>query len=211
MNRYIFIFLILVNFTLQASPERDLAWVETANVKNIFNSDISSNNLRFFEICGFSCWPPGVGQINALKCYSIKIERINGTSDAISDQHKHLNDIARNFATEYNKLMANYLKLNNLSYCDSTADWDTAWQELLNFIETLSKKGNAGSVNVPLDPREPDFNLVLPSIDQLELYKSKFCQIIVNQGIHETVTLGLCLSGTNCPRKISCTNGQVGT
>ncbi len=95
------------------SLDPDLIKMEKANPEIDLKRSIANNDLRFIGIMGLALELPGVETIEKYtlykKIYGIKV--IRGTSDVvINEEHRRLQDIARKYASVYNRMLSKYVE-----------------------------------------------------------------------------------------------------
>ena len=93
-----------------------LQWLRTADPVVTFKKDLKVSRIRFYQYHGFASVIPVVGND---PCYRwAEVTLIEGTSDMIiNGEHQYLNERARVFATEYNRLMKDHIDRAGLRSC----------------------------------------------------------------------------------------------
>ena len=89
-------------------PNPELRKMENANAENDFREAITNHDLRFVGMMGYSLIIPGVEDLEKYRLYRkhFGVRVIEGTSDVIiSEEHRHLQGLAYNYALQYNKLL----------------------------------------------------------------------------------------------------------
>ena len=112
----LFFYLGVYSFSIagEASPDpvEQLKWLETANPENDAKKAIEEKDFRLRATYGYALEIPGVDQkdwIEYEKTYGVN--PIEGTSDtSINKEHMRLSKLARDYATEYNKIILKYKK-----------------------------------------------------------------------------------------------------
>ena len=96
-----------------------LRWLEDADAEQVFRSDQGAQRVRFFVVYGYAREMPGVGETEFARCYSgVEVTVIEGTSDAlVNEEHRRLNQKARDFAEAYNTIMREELVRTGRTSC----------------------------------------------------------------------------------------------
>lgn len=88
--------------------EEKLSWLINANPIADAKLAIKTGNTKFVAVRGFSIEILGISKKESFKAYSSNnYEAIDGTGDDLcSDEHQRLNNLAREYASTYNKTLA---------------------------------------------------------------------------------------------------------
>jgi hypothetical protein len=126
-------------------------------------ADGSRDRHRFLSVCGYSCMVPGIGTINAKRCYpDVTIEEIAGTGDVlISDRQQSLQKRAWEVAQEFNMLVAASYRAAGKSACLPFENWDEALTDLTKLVWSLSP-GTFTEGTVGIHPSRSTFEVSLP-------------------------------------------------
>jgi hypothetical protein len=177
---------------LSACKPHELAWVDDVNAEKMVAQDTAHGRIRFFSVCGYSCFVPGVGTTNAKLCYSkAVVQVIQGTGDVVeSDEGARLNVMAHNFAERYNLLVKSYLRRENKSQCDPSTDWDGGHYAMHQYVQSLN--GNAHEAGqVALIVGRSEFTVTLPSTVSFEQAFPVLCSLIASNGLAGIATVKL--------------------
>ncbi|MEM7018520.1 MAG: hypothetical protein AAF512_14410, partial [Pseudomonadota bacterium] len=87
------------------------AWVELTDPAEMAYQDIKSGQIKFLQVCSYSCGTVGIGRLNASKCFpDVAQIPIKGTSDVImSKEHHRLMNTALEFTKRYNRFVMHSL------------------------------------------------------------------------------------------------------
>lgn len=161
------------------SVEKVLSWVDNANPILEAFKDHETGDVKFYQICSFSCVSVGIGHLNGKRCFpQVPHIGIEGTSDIVlSEEHMRLMDVALEFATKYNNKIAHLLRTHGATQCHEDVDWTAAQSSLAEFLESLSddmqKQGHVGS-RLERKDDQADFIVLLPESITEEL-KQEMC------------------------------------
>lgn len=198
-----------------ASVEAELAWVEKASAKMMAEQDILDGNLRFFVVCGYSCWPPAIGVINAGRCFPEASQtRIEGTSDVIlSERHGQLVEASRQFSAAYNGMIASAMRAQGLTKCSANTDWDGALNSLSEYISSLSSGGGPrGSVAYSFESSEYRFDFLILLQPEIEstFSRHRLCELVSKNGVLESSAIDIVRSwDENSSEKLVCKAGEI--
>jgi hypothetical protein len=170
--------------------EQKLEWVETANPRRMAEEDAARGQHRFLSVCGYSCMVPGIGTVNAKRCYpSVAVEDIAGTGDVFfSDRQRALQQHAWELATDYNALVAASQRAAGQSTCLASENWDGALTELAKLVWSLSPgPSGQGHVTIPWDSSK--FELSIPDGKSFDSISQAACAVLRANGLDGKATL----------------------
>lgn len=169
---------------LSACKPHQLAWIDDANAEKMAARDTAQGRFRFFSVCGYACFVPGVGTTNAKHCFSkVVVQHIEGTGDAYtSDEEGRLIVKAHNFAEKYNLLVESHLKRENKSQCDPSTDWDKGFRALHQYVQSLNDNAlEAGQV--ALIANRSEFKVTLPLNVSFKQASPELCKRLISHGL----------------------------
>jgi hypothetical protein len=164
--------------------ESALSWVEKTDATSLLQDDAKQNRRRFLSVCGFACLVPGVGAINAERCYSeVAVEIIRGTADVIrSERHSQLQQKAGQLARQFNILVAASERRAGRAACGEAVDWDAALTELGKLVWSLeTSTSSRGQVTLLRDG--PVFLISLPDDTDFESIHQAACNVLEKNGL----------------------------
>jgi hypothetical protein len=164
--------------------EKELSWVETADPASLVQDDAKRKRRRFLSVCGYSCRVPGVGEINAERCYpEVTVEGIKGTSDVIrSERHSQLQQRAEDLARQYNILVASSERHAGRAACGDAVDWDAALDEISKLVWSL-RTPTSSQGQVTLERDSPVFRVSLPDGTDFESIHHAACNALQKNGL----------------------------
>ena len=88
--------------------EVKLSWLRSADPISDAKTAIENNNKKYVAVYGFSIEIPGISEEESFEAYSNNnYEAIEGTGDDLcSEEHAELTNMAREYASNYNKTLA---------------------------------------------------------------------------------------------------------
>lgn len=169
---------------LASCKPHQLAWVDDANAEKMVVRDTAQGTIRFFSVCGYSCYVPGVGSINAKRCYTkVAVQLIEGTGDAYStNEDERLNVKAREFAEKYNLLVESRIKRAHQSQCDPATNWEKGYSALHEYVQSLNQNIREEGLVTLVDQRS-EFNVTLPANVSFEQATPELCQRMAANGL----------------------------
>jgi hypothetical protein len=165
-----------------------LDWVESALPGESYRKDATSGKYRFYATFGYAEDIPSVGVTTFAKCYSGKVEltRMQGTSDVIEDAKQGVFDArARDFAREYNLRMKLFIDSKGLSKCAPGADWESATNELNEYV--WGKDQQQGTLSDFVDRVPPSLSIAIVDRKRANDVRLATCKILERNGVRETV------------------------
>jgi len=169
-----------------------LSWVDTAAPQEMANHDIAEKRYRLFRVCEYasSCEIPGVGTMNAERCYpSIAKETIGAflRPEEVSYELWRLTDKASKFSAQYNKFVAKSLADRGQRKCSDSADWDGAISALGGFL-WREKKYDAF---LWTSAEKPVIGISLKADVPTESILPGLCKILASHGLTSDATLSI--------------------
>jgi len=167
-----------------------MAWLETADPVVMLRDSLAAHRVHFLQVCGISCFTPGVGLLTYEHCYktAADIKTIDPTGDVIvSDRQDHLKRLAWRFANRYNQLLVKALDSRGARACPETEQWDSLWTALNDIARQLPREPNESFV-MALPPGPAQFQLHVQKAQYLarDLY-AQMCRAATAHGIHGRV------------------------
>ena len=217
------IFVFLMSSACQESPppqsvERQLAWVDTAEVGRMLATTARGKRHEFLEVCGFACFTPGVGFLTYSHCYpTASIRNVDRTFDVIqSAEHERLKDKASQFAEVYNLAMVARLDSARERKCNESEHWDELWRAMADVGDSVPRHPYHTSVIAFGKPGldQADFQLHVPdSVDLTPTLRAKLCALTPRFGIENPVRVKVTTGDiNNNPRQhpsFRCEHGRV--
>jgi hypothetical protein len=169
-------------------PERELAWIKSADAERMFGDDVRRNRIRFLVVCGLGCDTPEVGPITYTKCYRQHAGRrtIDETGDMImSDEHMRLKHIAEALAKVYNRRALAFLDSTGRRDCPVGERWDDLWDAMIAIADSVPQHPYATSILAYGIPKKgADFQLHVPDpVDLTDSLKARLCVLVPRFGI----------------------------
>src|SRR5512142_631472 len=169
-------------------PERELAWIKSADAERMFGDDVRRNRLRFLVVCGLGCDTPEVGVITYARCYRqhAGTRTIDETGDLIvSDEHMRLKEMAEALAKAYNRRALAFLDSTGRRDCPVGEQWDELWDAMIAIAHSVPQHPYVTSILAYGIPKEgADFQLHVPDpVDLTDSLKARLCALVPRFGI----------------------------
>lgn len=169
--------------------ERELGWVNGADVPDRIKKDTAQKTYRFLSVCGLGCSIVGVSEVTVRMCHpDVDVVMADKTTDAVqSEKHAELKQKAKVFAEDYNRMMAAHLKSIGAGACPAPVDWETANSEIGAMLDQLYTGGFRGDVYVS-DQRRM-FQIRLPRGVRSADVRGPLCDIVGRNGLKDRAGL----------------------
>ena len=200
------------------SVEKQLAWVDTADVGRMLWTSGRQKRYEFLEVCGMACFTPGIGYLTYSHCYPIaRIHNVDRTYDVIeSAEHHRLKTKAFQFAEAYNLAMVARLDSARERRCGDSERWDELWRAMADVGDSVPRHPYYTSVIAFGEPvlEQADFQLHVPdSVDLTPRLRAQLCELPPRFGIERPVRIRVTTGDiNNNPREhasFRCERGRV--
>jgi hypothetical protein len=188
-----------------------LKWLDSTDPDAMFEADIKKGFYRFYVVCGFSCEPAGIGDMDAIQCYpKVKLAEITGTADAIeSDEDGRLQEKAINFAIRYNIQLAEYLSRHGMTDCVVGESWDRAMDMMHKWLGEQDVKGDDVGGAYDKNTRKFRFSAYLSPENRANDTEAVLCHIALENHLSGRVIIEIYNQKDSAPLpSIECRYGQ---
>ncbi len=200
MNKILISLLVLGLLACNRIPQEDLTDYSTHSAERDINNALKENNVTFLFVCGFACYPPGIGFLERTLCFkNINSRTIGPIGDYGVDIRLQMH--AKEYAEQYNNLLLAHLKPD--SSCLPTEQWDEAANKFFEYLRNKVDPHVSTGYSSPVTLKNLIISIDIRKPNNAEEIVNEACSIFKANGIYRDFGVKI-----NHKDNYRCVNGE---